>query len=90
MAYTIAVVQNIQIIQYKQMHITLQMAQNQASLETPLRAEQLMTRHFNLAVLSNETNTNNTFDAKKPENTSVDATPSTSTTDEETYIKILS
>ena len=49
------------------MHVALQTAQNQASLEMPLRAEQLMTAHFNLAVLSSETSVNNTFDAKKPE-----------------------
>ena len=35
-AYIIAVVQNSQTLQYKQMHVALQMAQNQASLETPL------------------------------------------------------
>ena len=70
------------------MHVALQMAQNQASLETPLQAEQLMTAHFNLAVLSNESNTNETIDAQKPETTTVDAAPSTSTADEETYIKI--
>ena len=63
------------------MHVALQMAQNQASLETPLQAEQLMTAHFNLAVLSNETKTNETIDAQKPETTTVDAAPSTSTAD---------
>ena len=87
-AYTIAVVQNSQTLQYDQMHVALQMAQNQASLETLLRAEQLMTAHFNLAVLSNETKTNETIDAQKPEATTVDAEPSTSTADEEMYIKI--
>ena len=35
-AYTIAVVQNSQTLEYKQMHVALQMAQNQASLKTPL------------------------------------------------------
>ena len=35
-AYTIAVVQNTQRLQYEQMHVALQMAQNQASLETLL------------------------------------------------------
>ena len=35
-AYTIAVVQNSQMLQYDQMHVALQMAQNQASLEMPL------------------------------------------------------
>ena len=35
-AYTIAVVQNAQTLQYDQMHVVLQTARNQASLETPL------------------------------------------------------
>ena len=87
-AYTIAVVENSQALQYDQMHVVLQTARNQASLETPLRVEELMTAHFNLAVLSNETKTNETVDAKKPEATHLDAEPSTSTADEETYIKI--
>ena len=34
-AYTIAVVQNTQMLQYEQMHVALQTAQNQASLEAP-------------------------------------------------------
>ena len=87
-AYTIAVVQNSQMLQYDQMHVVLQTARNQASLETPLRAEELMTAHFNLAVLLNETKTNETIDAQKPEATTVDTEPSTSTADEEMYIKI--
>ena len=87
-AYTIAVVQNSQMLQYNQMHVALQTAQNQASLETLLQAEQLITAHFNLAVLANETKTNETIDAQKPETTTVDAEPSTSTADEETYVKI--
>ena len=87
-AYTIAVVQNSQMLQYEQMHVALQTAQNQASLKTLLRAEQLMTAHFNLAVLSNETNTNEAINAHKPETTTVDTAPSTSTADEETYVKI--
>ena len=86
--YTIAVVQNAQMLQYDQMHVALQMVRNQASLEMPLRAEELMTAHFNLEVLSNETKTNETVDAKKPEATTLDAEPSTSTADEETYVKI--
>ena len=47
-----------------------------------------MTVHFNLAVLSDETNSNKNFNAKKPETASVDTTPSTSTADKETYVKI--
>ena len=85
-AYTIAVAQNSQTLQYDQMHVVLQTARNQASLKTPLRAEELMTTHFNLVVLSNETKTNDTVDAKKPEATTLDAEPSTSTADKETYI----
>ena len=87
-AYTIAIVQNAQALQYDQMHVALQMARNQASLETPLRAEELMTAHFNLAVLSNETDINTMPDAQKPEATTVDAEPSASAPEEETYVKI--
>ena len=89
MAYTIAVVQNTQTIQYEQMHVALQTAQNQASLETLLRAEQLMSTHFNLAVLSNETSPKDALDVQQPKTTPADAAPSTSTADdEETYVKI--
>ena len=70
------------------MHIALQMARNQASLETPLRAEELMTAHFNLAVLSNETDITKMPDAQKPEANILDAEPSASTADDETYTKI--
>ena len=35
-AYTIAMVQNAQLLQYDQMHVALQTARNQASLEMPL------------------------------------------------------
>ena len=87
-AYTIAIVQNAQALQYDQMHVALQTARNQASLETPIRAEELMTAHFNLAVLLNETVINKTLDAQKPEATTLDADPSTSTVEEQTYIKI--
>ena len=85
-AYTIAVVQNSQALQYDQMHVVLQTARNQASLEMLLRAEELMTAHFNLVVLSNQTKTNDAVDAQKPEATIVE--PSTSTADEEMYVKI--
>ena len=47
-----------------------------------------MTAHFNLVVLSNETKTNETINAQKPETTTVDAALSTSTADKETYVKI--
>ena len=70
------------------MHIVLQRARNQAFLEMPLQAEELMTAHFNLAVLLNETDINKTPDAQKPEATTLDADPLTSTADEQTYVKI--
>ena len=72
-AYTIAIVQNTQALQYDQMHIALQTARNQASLEMPLRADELMTTHFNLVVLSNEIDINKTSDTQKPEATTLDA-----------------
>ena len=87
-AYTIAILQNAQALQYDQMHVAPQTARNQASLETPLRAEELMTAHFNLAVLSNETDINTMPDAQKPEANTVDAEPSASAPEEETYVKI--
>ena len=47
-----------------------------------------MTTHFNLAVLSDETKTNETIDAQKPETTTVDTALSTLTANKETYVKI--
>ena len=87
-AYTIAIVQNAQALQYDQMHIALQTARNQASLEMLLRAEELMSAHFNLVVLSNETDITKMPDAQKPEANILDAGPSASTVDQETYVKI--
>ena len=87
-AYTIAIVQNAQALQYDQMHLALQTARNQASLETPLRADELLTAHFNLAVISNETDITKTLDAQKPEAITLDTEPSASAADEETYVKI--
>ena len=87
-AYTIAIVQNAQALQSYQMHIVLQMARNQASLETPLRAAELMSAHFNLAVLSTETDITKMPDAQKPEANTLDMGLTASTADEETYVKI--
>ena len=47
-----------------------------------------MTAHFNLAVLANELDTNKTTDAQNTEATTLDAEPSASAADEETYVKI--
>ena len=69
------------------MQIALQAAQNQASIETPLRAEQLMTAHFNLAVLTENTESDKPANAQKPETTVTDPSPSTSASDQETTCK---
>ena len=87
-AYTIAIVQNSQALQYDQMHSALQMARNQASLEMPLRAKELLTAHFNLAVLVDQKDIDISHDAQKPATTTQDAEPSASAPDEQTYIKI--
>ena len=89
-AYTIAIVQNSQALQYNQMHAALQTARNQSSLETPLRAEELLTAHFNLAVLEDQKNTAISSDAQKSPDTTQDAEPSASAPDDQTYVKILS
>ena len=87
-AYTIAIVQNSQALQYDQMHTLLQTARNQASLETPLRAEELLNAHFNLAVLADQKDVDICPDAQKPAATIQDAEPSASAPDEQTYVKI--
>ena len=70
------------------MHSALQSARNQASLETPLRAEELLTAHFNLAVLEDQKDVDITPDAQNPADTTQDAELSASAPDEQTYIKI--
>ena len=87
-AYTIAIVQNSQVLQYDQMHSALQSARNQASLETPLRAEALLTAHFNLAVLVDQKDVDTTPDAQNPADNTQDAEPTASAPDKQTYIKI--
>ena len=86
--YTIAIVQNSQALQYDQMHSALQTVRNQASLETPLRVEELLTAHFNLAVLADQKEVDISPDAQKPAATTQDAEPSASAPDEQTYVKI--
>ena len=71
------------------MHTALQTARNQASLETPLRAEELLTAHFNLAILEDQKNTDISPDAHKSPDTTQDAEPSASAPDDQTYVKIL-
>ena len=83
-AYTIAIVQNSQALQYDQMHTALQTARNQASLETPLRAEELLMAHFNLAILGDQKATDKSIDAPKSADDTQDAEPSASAPDEQT------
>ena len=70
------------------MHTALQTARNQASLETPLRAEEFLTAHFNLAILEDQKSTDKSNDALKSAYNTQDAEPSASAPDERTYIKI--
>ena len=70
------------------MHTALQTARNQASLETPLRAEELLMAHFNLAVLEDEKDTDISPDAQKSTDTTQDTEPSASAPEDQTYIKI--
>ena len=87
-AYTIAIVQNSQALQYDQMHAALQSARNQSSLETPLKAEELLSAHFNLAVLEDQTIKHTIPDAEKSPDNTQNAEPSTSAPDDQTYVKI--
>ena len=87
-AYTIAIVQNSQALQYDQMHAALQSARNQSSLETPLKAEELLTAYFNLAVLEDQTVKHTNTDAKKFLDNTQNADPSISAPDDQTYVKI--
>ena len=87
-AYTIVVVQNSQALQYDQMHAALQSARNQSSLETPLKAEELLSAHFNLAVLEDQTITHTIPNAEKSPDNTQNAEPSTSAPDDQTYVKI--
>ena len=86
-AYTIAIVQNTQTLQYEQMQVVLQTAQNHASIETPLKAEQLMTAHFNLAILTDNIASNSGVDAPASETGIPDPGPAVFASEEETICK---
>ena len=51
-AYTIAVIQQTNDYHFGQMSIVYQTAHNKTALETPLRAAELATDHFNIALLT--------------------------------------
>ena len=86
-AYTIAVVQNTQTIQFEQMQVALQTVQNQVSIETPLKAEQLMTAHFNLAILTDDIASNTYVDAPAGQTGIPASEPPTAADAEETICK---
>ena len=88
-AYTIAVVQNTQTLQFEQMQVALQTAQNHASIETPLKAEQLMTAHFNLALLTDDIASSTYVDAQTGQTGIPASEPPTSADAEETICKAL-
>ena len=85
--YTIAIVQNTQTLQFEQMQVALQTAQNQASIETPLKAEQLMTAHFNLAILTDDIASNTHVNAPAGQTGIPASQPPTSADTEETICK---
>ena len=70
------------------MHAALQSAHNQSSLETPLKAEELLSAHFNLAVLEDQTIKHTIPDAEKSPDNMQNAEPSPSAPDNQTYVKI--
>ena len=80
--------QNSQALQYDQMHAALQSARNQSSLETPQKAQELLTAHFNLAVLEDQTIKHTSIDAEKSPDNTQNPDPSTSAPDDQTYVKI--
>ena len=80
--------QNSQELQYDQMHTALQTARNQASLETPLRAEELLMVHFNLAILEDKKDIDTSPDAQKSTDATQDAELSASALDDQMYVKI--
>ena len=86
-AYTIAIVQNTQTLQFDQMQVALQTAQNHASIETPLKVEQLMTTHFNLAILTDNIASNSVADAPASETGIPDPGPTAFASEEETICK---
>ena len=86
-AYTIAVVQNTQSLQYEQIQVVLQMAQNHASIKTPLRAEHLMVAHFNMAILTDNTGSEALVNAQTTETGVPNPSPSTSAFEQEMTCK---
>ena len=79
--------QNTLTLQFDQMQVALQTAQNHASIETPLKAEQLMTAHFNLAILTDNIASNSVIDAPTSEISIPDPGPAAFASEEETICK---
>ena len=70
------------------MHAALQSARNQTLLETPQKAEELLTAHFNLAILEDHTVNQTITDAEKSPDNTQNTDPSNSAPDNQTYVKI--
>ena len=85
----IAIVQNTQTLQFDQMQVALQTAQNHVSIETPLKVEQLMTTHFNLAILTDNEASNRLVDASTGETGAPAPEPTNPVSDEETICKAI-
>ena len=85
--YTIVIVQNTQTLQFDQMQVAPQTVQNHTSIETPLKVEQLMTAHFNLAILTDNIALNSLVDAPASETGISDPGPAAFISEEETICK---
>ena len=71
------------------MQVALQTAQNHASIETPIKAEQFMTTHFNLAILTDDKASDSFVDAPTSETGIPPSDPPTPASAEETIWKAL-
>ena len=79
-AYTISVIQQTLDYHFGQMSVVYQSAHNSAMHETPSRAEQIATKHFNIALLTNQTPARQVSnDETNTQLPTVDPTPTTST-----------
>ena len=87
-AYTIAIIQQTLDYHFGQMSIVYQREHNKATLDTPSRAEELATAHFNIALLTDTTpRTENSHDPDNTSPTTVDPAPTAPT--EETTPKLV-
>ena len=86
-AYTIAIVQNTQTLHFEQMQVALQTAQNQASLETLQKVENLMSAHLDLAFLPDTKDSHSVVNASAVETGAAEPKSATFRPEEETLCK---